>query len=244
MKFKRYEIQWSNMHPTAKQNCKEFYQAYHADILNVNPNYEIIEIGSQNVNGSLRDIFPPGLSYTGVDFVEGNGVDVMLNDPYALPFPDNSADVILSSSVFEHSEMFWVLFMEIIRVLKPNGLFYLNVPSNGDVHKWPVDCWRLYPDAGKALVTWAKRNGVNAALLESYTSRQSKGDIWNDFVGVFVKDESFVQSFPNRILNTKEDFWNGYLYGTETILKPSSITEDQKRLEVIKKITSGEINVN
>jgi SAM-dependent methyltransferase len=232
------------MHPTAKQNCKEFYQAYHPDMLKQNSDYQIIEIGSQNVNGSLRDVFPPGIQYTGVDFVEGKGVDVILADPYVLPFADNSADVILSSSVFEHSEMFWVLFLEIMRVLKPHGVFYLNVPSNGDIHKWPVDCWRLYPDAGKALVTWAKRNGINAGLLESYTSRQSVGDIWNDFVAVFVKDDSYVKSFPNRILDSKVDFWNGYLYGSDVVLRPASITEDQKRLEVIRKVTTGDINVS
>lgn len=232
------------MHPTAKKNCTEFYQSYHTSLLGINPNYEILEIGSQNVNGSLRDIFPPGIAYTGVDFVAGNGVDIILADPYTLPFEDNSMDVILSSSVFEHSELFWVLYLEIMRVLKPSGVFYLNVPSNGDVHKWPVDCWRFYPDSGKALVTWGKRNGINSALLESYTSKQSKGDIWNDFVAVILKDEQFVPSFPNRITNTKEDFWNGYQYGIEDVLRPASISEDQKRLEVIKKITLGDINVS
>lgn len=232
------------MHPTAKKNCTEFYQAYHVDMLGLNPNYEILEIGSQNVNGSLRDIFPPGIQYTGVDFVGGNGVDIILADPYVLPFADNSMDMILSSSVFEHSELFWVLYLEIMRVLKPTGLFYLNVPSNGDVHTWPVDCWRFYPDSGKALVTWAVRNGINAGLLESYTSKQSRGDIWNDFVAVFVKDEQYAPSFTKRIIDTKVDFWNGYKYGTDEVLQKASMSEDQKRLEVIKKITMGEINVN
>ena len=30
-------------------------------------------------------------------------------------------------------------------------LFYLNAPSNGEFHRYPVDCWRFYPDAGGAL---------------------------------------------------------------------------------------------
>jgi SAM-dependent methyltransferase len=230
------------MHPSAMKNCQEFYGAYHDKMIDINDEYQIIEIGSQNVNGSLRGIFPPGLLYTGVDFVEGEGVDVLLEDPYVLPFADNTADMIVCSSVFEHSELFWVLFLEIMRVLKPHGLFYLNVPSNGDVHKWPVDCWRFYPDSGKALVTWAKRNGMNPALLESYTSAQGR-DIWNDFVGVFAKDESFVDKFPTRILDTKEDFWNGYKHGATEVLKAASISQDQKKLEVIKKILNDEIKV-
>lgn len=231
------------MHPTAYKNCQEFYDTYHREMSGINENYELIEIGSQNVNGSLRDIFPAVVDYIGVDFVDGNGVDVKLDDPYKLPFEDGSKDVVICSSVFEHSELFWVLYLEIMRVLKPHGLFYLNVPSNGDVHKWPVDCWRFYPDSGKALVTWAKRNNMSPALLESYTSAQNKG-IWNDFVAVFLKDESYVMNFSNRILDKKQDFWNAYKYGSDEVIKPASISQDQKKLEVIRKILSEEIPVN
>jgi SAM-dependent methyltransferase len=71
---------------------------------------------------------------------------------YKLPFADGSVDVVLSSSCFEHSEFFWLLFLEILRVLRPEGLFYLNAPSNGPFHRYPVDCWRFYPDSGNALV--------------------------------------------------------------------------------------------
>jgi SAM-dependent methyltransferase len=231
------------MHPTAKQNCTAFYESYHNDLLAINPFYEIVEIGSQDVNGNLRGIFPPGVHYTGVDFVDGKGVDVILTDPYKLPFEDNSIDVIISSSCFEHSEMFWLMHLEIMRVLKPHGLFYFNAPSNGDVHRWPVDCWRFYPDAGNALVTWANRNGHDSVLLESYTSAR-KGDIWNDFVSVFLKDKDYVDSYPNRIIDIKTDIWNGVKHGTTDVVKPATISEDQKMLEVIKKIIVGDISVS
>jgi len=231
------------MHPTAMANCQSFKNAYHDYMIGIDDEYKIIEIGSQDVNGSLRNIFPPGLEYTGVDFVDGNGVDVVLADPYILPFENESVDMILSSSVFEHSELFWVLYLEIMRVLKPHGLFYLNVPSNGDVHRWPVDCWRFYPDSGDALVTWGKRNGLNSVLLESYTSAQNKG-IWNDFVAVFLKDEAFINKHPNRILDSKTDIWNGKLYGRTDFVKPTVMTEDQKKVEVMRKVATGEIPVS
>lgn len=230
------------MHPTAKQNCVEFKKAYGEAIAAVNPEFSIIEIGSQDVNGSLRDVWP-GVSYTGVDFVAGKGVDVILDDPYALPFEDNSADIILSSSVFEHSEMFWVLFLEIMRVLKPHGLFYLNVPSNGDFHRWPVDCWRFYPDSGGALVTWARRNGINASLLESYTSHQGQLDRWNDFVGVFCKDALYVDRYQQRILATKKDVSNGVMLDVKDFVNFSTMTEDQKRLSVIRSVVDRKIAV-
>jgi SAM-dependent methyltransferase len=140
--------------------------------------------------------------------------------------------------------MFWVLFLEIMRVLKPGGLLYLNVPSNGEVHRWPVDCWRFYPDSGRALVTWAQRNGVSAALLESFVSHQhpdgpTPGNAreyaddefqWNDFIGVFLRDESHVPSYTQRMVDTRTDFTNGLKYGQEGFIHPARRSEDQTQL--------------
>lgn len=197
------------MHPTAMNSCRLFFEAYAKSFDN---NTQIVEVGSQDVNGGLREIAPPNLKYIGVDFTEGKGVDIVLDSPYKLPFDDNSVDMVISSSCFEHSEMFWVVFMEIMRILKPHGLFYLNAPSNGPVHRYPVDCWRLYPDAGNALTSWAKYNNINAELMESYISNQC-GGLWNDFVAVFLKDSSYKDKYPNRILDVYREFTNGIKNG-------------------------------
>ena len=214
------------MHPTAMRNCKSFFDTYASSFGNGG---KIIEIGSQDVNGSLRQVAPPIFEYIGADFVSGKGVDIVLDDPYVLPFESNSADIILSSSCFEHSEMFWLVFLEIMRVLKPKGLFYLNVPSNGLVHRYPVDCWRFYPDSGRALLAWAKRSSINAAMLESYTSAQQEG-IWNDFVAVFLKDQSFLPEFQSRIVYSKTDITNGLVHGSDLFINQARLTEDQKEL--------------
>jgi len=229
------------MHPTAMTNCKAFFDAY-KDGFAPDQKVKIVEIGSQDVNGSLRSLVPPNFDYVGVDFVEGNGVDMVLTDPYVLPFESESVDIILSSSCFEHSEMFWIVFLEILRVLKPKGLFYLNVPSNGLFHRYPVDCWRFYPDSGRALVTWAKRNSINAAMLESYTSVQV-GGIWNDYVAVFLKDEKCVNEFNDRILDTKVDISNGCLYGTTSYINQSDQPEDMRKLDFISKIVSDQVKI-
>lgn len=229
------------MHTTALNNCKVFFDTYAGAFSTVNKP-KIVEIGSQDVNGSMRSVAPSNFDYVGVDFVAGKGVDVILDDPYTLPFESESADIILSSSCFEHSEMFWLVFLEVMRVLKPKGLFYLNVPSNGIFHRYPVDCWRFYPDSGRALVSWAKRNSINAGLLESYISSQS-GEIWNDFVAVFIKDEGFAGNFEHRILDKKTDIYNGVINNQAEFLKPSMFLEDQKKLQVITQILDGRINV-
>jgi SAM-dependent methyltransferase len=193
------------MHDTAMDLGREFFKAY----VRQDGNLRIVEIGAQNVNGSLRDVATPGNQYIGVDFVEGKGVDVIMQDPYALPFESESVDVVLSSSVFEHSEFFWLLFTEIQRILKPGGLFYLNVPSNGFVHRFPADCWRFYPDSGIALQNWGRRNGYQTVLLESFTARQ-KADVWNDFVAVFARDARHVAEHPRRLQSSYKSYTNGY----------------------------------
>jgi SAM-dependent methyltransferase len=219
-------------------NAKLFFDTYVSQLGQVT----VVDVGAQDVNGSLREVCPQNARYVGVDFVNGKGVDVVLTDPYSLPFDSNSVDVVVSSSCFEHSEMFWVLFLEILRILKPSGLFYLNAPSNGNFHRYPVDCWRFYPDSGNALVTWARKSGINAALLEAYISFQSR-DIWNDFVGVFAKDAGSASLHQNRILHKFKDYYNGMVAGREGFLNFKDAPEDLLKIRAISGIVNGHIPV-
>jgi len=193
------------MHPSALNNAKDFFGTYS----NYLPKYDpirVVEIGSQDINGGLRSLCPNHFEYIGVDFQAGNGVDVVLLDPYSLPFEDDTVDIVLTSSCLEHSEMFWLVILEVLRVLKPHGLLLLNVPSQGTYHQYPVDCWRFYPDSGIALSKWGNHMGFNSRLLESYTQI---GGGWGDFVAVILKNSSYVDRYPRRILDKKKDYING-----------------------------------
>jgi len=167
-----------SMHQSAMATGRDFFVVYGAE----KTNGTIVDLGSMDVNGALRSVCPGQFRYIGVDMAAGKNVDVVLSDPYVLPFDGASIDFVLASSVFEHAEIFWLLFLEALRILKPDGLLYLNCPSNGMFHRFPVDCWRFYPDSGNALVKWAQRNGLDPALLESFIDKQSPEGIWNDFV--------------------------------------------------------------
>jgi len=182
------------MHDTAMMYGEYFFSTY----VSGSSGLKIVDIGAQDVNGSLKSVAPVNCDYVGLDFVEGKGVDVLLTDPYILPLEDSSVDVIVSSSCFEHSEFFWLTFNEALRVLKPTGLLYLNAPSNGTYHRYPVDCWRFYPDSGVALQNWGHRSGHVCALLEAFIGER-KNDLWHDFVAVFVK-------VKNTFLNSRCEF--------------------------------------
>jgi SAM-dependent methyltransferase len=219
------------MHPTAMRNGQLFFEAYSPTI----PSGIVVDVGAQDVNGSLKQVCPPHMHYVGVDFVAGKGVDVVLDDPYRLPFDDGSLDMVVSSSCFEHSQMFWVLFLEIMRVLKPSGLFYLNAPSNGPFHRYPVDCWRFYPDSAHALVTWAQRNGMAPAVLESFTSVQVD-DVWNDFCAVFIKDATQRSMYPLRMSQAHFGFHNGTVDGQPSFINFQQLPQDRM---MVNKLTNN-----
>lgn len=227
------------MHPSALANARRFFEAYFAE---GTAGRDLLEIGAMDVNGSLRDACPPGARYIGADLSPGKGVDVVLEDPYRLPFGDATMDACIASSVLEHTEFFWLLFEEVLRVLKPEGLFYLNVPSNGPFHRHPVDCWRFYPDSGRALVAWGRRRGFDPALLESYVSWQ-QADRWNDFVAVFVRESAGAARHPRRIVDRHADACNILVHGEDAFRNPRSLPEDLMRLDAIRGIASGDIAV-
>jgi SAM-dependent methyltransferase len=213
-----------SMHETALKFASVFFNTH----LRYRTGLTIVDLGSQDISGSIKSVAPPGNKYVGVDFVAGRGVDIVISDPYNLPFDSEFADVVVSSSCFEHSEFFWLVYNEILRTLKPSGLFYLDVPSNGPFHRYPVDCWRFYPDSGVALQNWGRRSGhKGVALLESFTGRQET-QMWNDFVAVFLKDERHINQYPSRIQDHIASYTNALAQGRPTFANPAETPEDQE----------------
>jgi SAM-dependent methyltransferase len=154
----------------------------------------ILDIGSYNVNGTLRDFCPHGAEYVGIDLTEGPSVDLVLDDPYKYPFPGSYFDIVLSTSCFEHDPMFWLTFLEAARVLANGGILYINAPSNGHYHRHPWDNWRFYPDAAVALQMWGRRSGHDVSCIESFIMTPSGG--YNDYVMIFSKGDLSQISFP------------------------------------------------
>jgi SAM-dependent methyltransferase len=171
------------MHDTAMMIGAQFFRTYFS---NSKGPVRILDVGALDVNGSLRSVAPVNAVYVGMDLAAGKGVDLVAEDPYVYPFPDEHFDAVVSSSCFEHDPMFWVTFLEILRVTKQHGLIYINVPSNGEFHRYPWDNWRFYPDASFALRMWAKRSGRDVEILESFWARR-RSDMYNDFVAIFER---------------------------------------------------------
>lgn len=197
------------MHKTSYAHMSRLTDKY----LDPSAALNIIDLGSFRIderNLSYRDLLNrSGWNYLGVDIATGPNVDVVLETAYTLPFESESVDLIVCGQVFEHVEFFWLTWAEMIRVLKPGGMVFLIAPSRGFDHKFPVDCWRFYPDSYRALARLQ-----NCDLLEVHTDglmEQTATDIsivsriftlllflvrqniwaikyfWGDTVGVFKK---------------------------------------------------------
>lgn len=158
----------------------------------------IADLGSQDINGSFRPIFySPRWEYVGIDMEPGRNVDVVLTNPYHWKeIGAGSVDIAVSGQAFEHVEWFWLTMLQIERVLKPAGLCCVIAPSGGYEHRYPVDCWRFYPDGFRALARYA-----GLEVLDAYAQWEPKGyadgsDDWRDCVLIARK---VCRPLPTRI---------------------------------------------
>jgi SAM-dependent methyltransferase len=162
----------------------------------------ILDLGSQNIGGSYKPIFDcENWRYVGVDLAEGENVDVVLQDAYQWnEIQSNSIDVLISGQTLEHVEYFWITIMEIVRVMKPGGLCCMIAPSSGYEHRYPVDCWRFYPDGMRAIAQFAKLE-----VLETFTQWKDEeyadgSNVWHDSVLIASKSLETDGSISASIL--------------------------------------------
>lgn len=163
---------------------QEFLEPWRGKPLNV------LDVGSMDVNGSYRVLFDdPAWQYTGVDAEAGMGVDLVLTRAYRWNRLESAEfDVVISGQAFEHIEFPWVSMLEVARVMKPGALLCVLVPSGGYEHRYPLDCWRYYPDGIAALARWADLDVLSART--NWTPRQDYRDdsaLWQDTILVARK---------------------------------------------------------
>ena len=80
----------------------------------------VLEVGSYNVNGSVRSFFDQK-NYVGTDVEAGPGVDQVIS-PSALPFDADKFAVVISTEMLEHAAFPALMLIEMRRVLRPGGL--------------------------------------------------------------------------------------------------------------------------
>jgi len=92
-------------------------------------NKKVLEIGSYNINGTVR-IFFENCEYTGIDLLQGNGVDI-ISFGHEYNAPNNSYDTLISCECFEHDMFYEKTFLNMIRMCKQEGLVVFTCATVG-----------------------------------------------------------------------------------------------------------------
>ena len=131
----------------------------------------VIEVGSYDVNGSLRPLvesYYPA-EYIGVDIVEGPGVDIICKAEDILErFGKESFDIVIATELLEHILDWRESIHNIKNICKPGGIILITTASYGcPYHGHPYDFWRYELEDMKQI--------FSDCLLEKLEKHPAKG---------------------------------------------------------------------
>lgn len=113
------------MHPEAYEFVREAVAA-----LPRHPR-RVCELGSLNVNGSIRGLFPEAALYVGVDLAAGPGVDVVADAADWSPPDWLRFDCVVSTEALEHTPRAADICANALRLLEPGGVLIVTAAGVG-----------------------------------------------------------------------------------------------------------------
>jgi SAM-dependent methyltransferase len=240
------------MHPSAHAQMGLCIERY----MKKDQHYRVLDFGSATskeqklTHRSLLEDYDT--DYVGTDVRKRNNVDVVMRQPYRIPLKSNSFDVVLSGQVFEHVPFFWASLLEIARVMKPRGYFFVTQPSRGHEHG-AYDCWRVYPDGMRAMAAWARLDLIEAFTdfppavhyrehkrMHDFPNIDRDNYYWGDSLGVFRKPASYP-AVRAAVLRRVVLMWANRIGGLELIPKPQ-VKEGRKDVLGVAEPDSGASN--
>ena len=159
-------------------------------------NKKVLDIGSLDINGNNRFLFTD-CEYTGLDVGEGPNVDV-ISIGHLFEGPDEYYDTIISTEVFEHDMFYEDTIKNIMRMLKPNGMFIFTCASTG-----------------RAEHGTRNSDGSDAAPLLIQVSEK-----WSDYYKNLtqediIKIDGFKRTFPDGKFEYQPEGCDLYFYGVK-----------------------------
>ena len=174
--------------------------------------FKAIEEVSKDFHGNLLDIGCGKMpykkyilekskveNYIGLDLESALVYDLKIQpdctwDGVNMPFEENSFDCAFGTEVLEHCPQPDVVLKEVVRVLKPGGIFFFTVPFLWNLHEVPHDEYRYTPFS-------LERHLRNSGF--SYTDIQATGG-WHasmaQMLGLWVR-RSPIKEVNKRILS-------------------------------------------
>lgn len=130
----------------------------------------VIELGSCDVNGNVRDLFSSAANYIGIDQREGPNVDHVCNAHDADTL-GQAVDTVLCLEMLEHDTDPLATMAAAFTVLVHGGLFICTTRGIGyGLHDEPEDYWRFTHHGLRLLMEQA-----GFQVVESINHPESKG---------------------------------------------------------------------
>lgn len=176
----------------------------------------IIEMGSWNANGSVREFFS-NCNYVGIDIAIGPGVDIVCQGQ-DVSLPDMSFDTAISCECFEHNPFWKETFKNMIRMLKPNGLCVISCATLGRKEHG------------------TKRTNASASL----TALNDADDYYHnlrkkDFIDTFSLDEVFSSYHFFLNIYSRDLYFFGFKKSTNLQSAPKIYPSILKEIKSIKR---------
>ena len=105
------------------------------------------------------------------------------------------------TAVHEHVSQPWAAILEVARVLAPGGLCCIIAPSSGPEHRYPVDCWRFYPDGFVALAALAELEVLQAVTQWEDAGYLDGSNAWH--YSVLIARRPTLGSYDSLKASTK-----------------------------------------
>lgn len=108
---------------------------------------KVLEIGSRNINGSLRpyvESLEPK-SYVGIDIIDGPGVDKICGvEELVDTLGEQEFNIIIATELIEHVQDWRTAIHNIKKICNLNGIIIITTRSIGfPIHGFPNDFWRF-----------------------------------------------------------------------------------------------------
>lgn len=163
--------------PRAERDSSELFSAASRWIV---PGARLLDLGC-----GPRDQAAPaehsGASYVGIDY--GSPQADLLADGHAIPFRDETFDVVLSYAVLEHLYHPFLAAQEVARVLRPGGVFVGTVSQGEPFHDsfFHQTAWGLLtvlrPAGLRAVRLWSSHDTLHALARMGRYPRLLRGAI-------------------------------------------------------------------
>ena len=125
------------MHPAALQFVTAAHHTH-------GPFARVVEVGSRDINGSVRHVFEDATSYVGIDLADGPGVDLVADARDVEP--EYPVDCVVCCEVLEHDAGWEDTVVHVARWLRPGGYLIVTCAGPGRRPHSAIDGgWVLHP---------------------------------------------------------------------------------------------------